>query len=669
MKRILLFLVALFLVFLEGQSQVSQKGTPVFEGRKVAKSAKMMKVHLPSLDIEKLEKEDIEEEKKGVPMRFAYGHKVVLNFENSGNWFTAKNGDKFWLLEIESTGAKSLNITFDEFFMAEGASLFVYNEGKTMVKGAFTSFNNKKTGDFSIAPVKGDKIILEYYQPKTVKGKSRLQISTVAHDYKGIYKLAKDFGDSGSCHNNINCDEGDGWKDQSRSVALVTLGNGTRWCTGTLINNSKNDGTPYFLTANHCTEDEGRNPANWIFIFNYESPSCESVEVSTDDSISGCRVLANGVDSDYLLLELSVTPPERYNVYYSGWDAREIIPTNTVGIHHPWGDIKKISFDHDAPEVTKYYDREKGSGITHWHVKNWESGTTEKGSSGSALFNPEKRIIGQLHGGDAACGIIDSDWYGRLSVTYPNICQWLAPGCSEKVMDGYQPIISDIVDNERPTKVTGVRVDDVQETTIRVSWNSSTDNRNVIGYYVYVNDKLSAFVEDTTVLLSELRGGTQYIIKIKARDEVGNESDFSEEVLVETLPEKPCEEISVWEAGTEYEQGNMVVYKERIFFKDYSEIGWSYIGVCGEGEIKGSIEFPPVKNELKVYPNPILENTLYVSFKANNDAVMYVYDVGGHVVTKMKFQSFLPVGKLPSGMYILEVISNGRSYQKRFIRK
>ena len=54
--------------------------------------------------------------------------------------------------------------------------------------------------------------------------------------------------DSGSCNNNVICPEGDPWRDQIRSVAMITVG-GSGFCTGQLINNCANDGTPYFLTA------------------------------------------------------------------------------------------------------------------------------------------------------------------------------------------------------------------------------------------------------------------------------------------------------------------------------------------------------------------------------------------------------------------------------------
>jgi hypothetical protein len=52
---------------------------------------------------------------------------------------------------------------------------------------------------------------------------------------------------------------------------------------------------------------------------------------------------------------------------------------NTTGIHHPSGDVKKISFNIDDTEVGQF------GGADCWHVLDWEDGTTEPGSSGSPL--------------------------------------------------------------------------------------------------------------------------------------------------------------------------------------------------------------------------------------------------------------------------------------------
>lgn len=530
MKNAILLLVIALCSSITAYSQIGQGGEPLFSNENVSKSSQIPSVTLPKLDIAKLLKEDDQESSKDVPMRFAYPHKTNLNPKNSGKWFTNSKGDRYWLIEIESKGAISLNLTFSNFQVPEGAKMFIYNKDKSDVRGAFTSANNKNSKRLGLAPVKGDKIIVEYFQPAHVKQAPDLNISTVAHDYRGIMSMAKGFGTSGSCNNNVACAEGDPWRDQIRSVALVILGNGTRWCSGSLVNNTANNGTPYFLTANHCTS--GQTVTNWVFVFNYDSPGCSNSDGSTSQSISGSQTMDSGSSSDYALLKLSSTPPSAYNVYYSGWDATGNIPTKTTGIHHPDGDVKKISFDSDPSSITSYYGG-SGSGTTHWRVSDWDDGTTEGGSSGSPLYDQNKRVVGQLHGGDAACGNNSPDWYGRLSVTYPNICQWLAPGCTTKIVDGYDPGNGG-GDTQAPSTPAGLSASNVAATSVSLSWKASTDNVGVTGYDVYQGNSIATSVTGTSANITGLTANTAYQFRVKAKDAAGNTSGFSNTVNVTT---------------------------------------------------------------------------------------------------------------------------------------
>jgi len=106
---------------------------------------------------------------------------------------------------------------------------------------------------------------------------------------------------------------------------------------------------------------------------------------------------------DFALLELSVVPPEIYHPYYAGWDRVQEYLDTSVCIHHPAGDVKKISKDYDTLGLGSFtgYDSHK-----HWQIKEWDEGTTEGGSSGSGLFTVEGLLIGTLSGGEADCDYI-----------------------------------------------------------------------------------------------------------------------------------------------------------------------------------------------------------------------------------------------------------------------
>ncbi|MBL7983901.1 MAG: T9SS type A sorting domain-containing protein, partial [Flavobacteriales bacterium] len=216
---------------------------------------------------------------------------------------------------------------------------------------------------------------------------------------------------------------------------------GGGYCTGTLLNNCNNDSIPYFLTANHCLEG-GTPPDTWVFRFNWDSPTCDPTEnAPTDLTVSGSTQLANNAGSDMLFLQLSSRPPAEFDVTYSGWDANGLVPDSGTCIHHPAGDIKKISHDNN-PQAQANID--VGSGPADcWHVFNWESGTTEPGSSGSALWDQNHRVVGQLYGGAANCNNNVDDYFGRLDVSYPFISEWLGECGSTDLLDpGYtEPVI------------------------------------------------------------------------------------------------------------------------------------------------------------------------------------------------------------------------------------
>ena len=340
------------------------------------------------------------------PYRFANPIAVNFNMENSGVWTILEDGSAIWRLRIASEDAFSLNVIYDIFNIPQGAEFFVYSENREMVLGAFTNYNHKPHGGFSTAPVIGDTIILEYNEPYNPQFGGDINISTVSHDYRNIFfNEERGYGDSGSCNNNVACSVADNWQEEVRSVAMILTAGGSRLCTGSIVNNGAQDLTPYFLTANHCLG--GNN--SWIFMFNYESPVCTNQNGPTNMTVSGSTLLGSSSTSDFALLLLNETPPESYNVHYAGWDISGSTPSIPVGIHHPSGDIKKISFD---------YDNASNSG-SFWDVDSWDDGTTEPGSSGSPLFDGlTHRIIGQLYGGVASCTNFGYDTYGKTSVSW-----------------------------------------------------------------------------------------------------------------------------------------------------------------------------------------------------------------------------------------------------------
>jgi hypothetical protein len=439
MKKIT-FLVFTILLCLRAYAQVSVPGTPPSFTQSL--SPNIATHFLPSVDVAKMLEEDEDEQKldKSQPLRFGKDFDVQLGLKNSGTWEALANGDRVWRLKIQSKDAKSLNFLFKKFYMPQGGEFYIYNEEKTYQIGAFTSLNNQTHGEFSTAPVKGKTVILEYFEPKSVQGQGVIEINSIVHAYRDMFAFAqnaaaKGYGDSGSCNIDVACAASAGWENEIKSVAIIITTGNTRWCTGAMVNNTLQNQTPYFLTADHCLDG---NQNTWLFVFNYESPTCNGVDGNLTQSISGSTLRANYPASDMALLELSSIPPKTYNVFYAGWNKANVAPAGATGIHHPSGDVKKICFENNPLVLGSAF-----SATNHWRVTDWDLGTTEPGSSGSPLFDTNHRIVGQLHGGGAACFNNDYDEYGKFAVSWlgggtpsTSLQPWLDPSNSVTVLDG-----------------------------------------------------------------------------------------------------------------------------------------------------------------------------------------------------------------------------------------
>ena len=406
MTRPTLFLLLTLALNLSAQAQISHGGLPWLEGLSPEP------LLLPELDLVRLSAEDaVTDPHKDIPWRYGVEHEVEWNAEDQGAW-TVEQDHMVWRMAIDGSASTCLAVRFSTFEIPKGGSMFLYSPDGTQVIGALDHRNMKPWGGLSTDLIMGDEVIVEYRQPLTVNQAPALVIDQVVQGYRtlGGWLDARGPGDSGDCNINVNCPEGATWQTEKRSVALILAGGGI--CTGALINNTANDGTPYFLTANHCLG----NPQNWVYRFNFEAANCNGSNGPSNQSVSGGTLLVSSGQSDFALLELSQTPPESFDVQYAGWDASGTTPLNTVGIHHPSGDVKKICFDDDSPS------QQNQGGAAVWYINEWEQGVTEGGSSGSPLFDQNHRIIGQLYGGFAACaGAVNNggaDWYGRLSTSW-----------------------------------------------------------------------------------------------------------------------------------------------------------------------------------------------------------------------------------------------------------
>lgn len=382
---------------------------------------------------------------------FKFGYAFDVNYDlASGSWDNTKTDGKIWKLKIISKGAYSINLIFDKLNLPKGASLYIYNETGTMVYGPVTSANCNASGMFASDIIFGESIILEYFEPNASLKEGKINISKVIHGYKDVFRTndyVKDYNVSGDCEIDINCPEGDDWCVESRAVAMILKNENTELCSGALINNVKEDFSPYFLTANHCLGSDF-NPNTALFRFRYKNPTCNAPSYyGIYWTFTGASLRANASVSDFALLELN-----NYNannnidriagVHFAGWTRNNSPPSSGAGIHHPRGDVMKISL-FGSQVVSSYINT---AGVGSW-LLNFDNGITEKGSSGSPLFNQNHLIVGQLYGttsNQISCDNQDGDAvYGRFDISWNNgLKNWLDPFNTGKIeVDAISPPI------------------------------------------------------------------------------------------------------------------------------------------------------------------------------------------------------------------------------------
>jgi hypothetical protein len=472
MRKIILFIFFGFLFYtVKSQSSTNELPYSWEIGRGEISISSIPIINMPNLDLKALSREDLRNEGTGTPYRFGFSHDVLLSLTNSGVWQTTKDGGRLWTLRIYSPDALSLNLLYDKFWIPNGAQFFLYSEDMKQHIGAFTSKNNKGDREnilgFATSFLFTNSIVLEYYEPAETIENGIISISNVISGYRSLIQRQEEppGGDPPSpCYFNVNCRLFDDWKEEKNAVALMIMREYA--CSGALLNTTANDRTPVFLSANHCFVDDV-STHQWVFYWNYENPNNECDYLThilyPNKSTCGANLLAKRADTDFMLLNLAEDDPalhQNVTVYYLGWD-RDTDPypagEESVCIHHPEWQSKAIAITQNAivnyPNSLSWGD-EYGNIIdisppdTHWDV-NFTKGSVYFGSSGSPILRPNKRVIGQLHGGSSAVCVPPlnpryHNYYGRFDLSWDSdtsntrLKDWLDPlNTDELFVDGF----------------------------------------------------------------------------------------------------------------------------------------------------------------------------------------------------------------------------------------
>jgi len=515
MNRKLAWLVMLFVV--AGVAHAAPEGAaPTASRYPVLAVSRLDTVVLPQLDLARLGAEDVTRDQQGLPPRFAVPERESIRPANHGTWEDLGDGQKLWRLRIlGQEGVTSLNLGFTRFKLPDGGRLLLYSADAKQILRPFTAADNERHGELWTPVVLTSDLIVELTVPKSQVTAVELELGWINQGYRGFGTIsAASYDKSGSCNLDVAClDPGDSWRQQMRAVGVISTG-GSTFCSGSLVNDTAGDKKMYFMTANHCGINSG-DAASLVVYWNYQNSFCRTPG-STQSGQAGDGTLtqfhtgstfrAASATSDFTLVELVDPPVPAYQHFWAGWDRSASDFACTAGapcatIHHPNTDEKRITYSTTTTATTSYNNPTSPGDGSHIWV-HWATdppgpftvpGVTEPGSSGSPLYSPAGRYIGQLHGGPSACGATGnnlSDYYGRFSLSWTGggtnstrLSNWLdAANTGSTAIDGLDslgppPVASDlytippcrVVDTRSPSDPNGPALTAHESRTLTVA--------------------------------------------------------------------------------------------------------------------------------------------------------------------------------------------------------
>lgn len=379
------------------------------------------------------------------PRRYA----VPMEFDGSemlaaGTW-QVSGAKAIWRLPISSADAVNVSVGFSELSLP--ASSEIWLSGGGISQGPYSLVRPSQL----IALVPGGDAELTIVVPAGAQDNVSFSSLTLFHGFRGPglranNRAGEPSGEpttraASSClqDNDVVCPVGDPWEDETRAVARITVGN-VLLCTAVLLNDTSQSLTPYLLTADHCGENMGSNLAgfdaldalNTIAYWNFERSQCGGEDDgSLTQNQAGAQLRANSEDIDFALLELQSAPSAAFNVHWAGWDARGVGGSSGAGIHHPDGGEKIISLF--SRSLEKARPLQSLDANDYWRVF-WSDGVTEGGSSGSGLWNQDRRVVGSLSRGSSECRTATNSLNGNPE-TFPDFysafdAAWVGNGTS-----------------------------------------------------------------------------------------------------------------------------------------------------------------------------------------------------------------------------------------------
>jgi lysyl endopeptidase len=326
-----------------------------------------------------------------------------------------------WRGSVHAEGAARVRVRLDALDLPEGARLWIYGASGDAIAFDGSLAYERQLWTPSVA---GDTATIEIDAPRAAS----FRIGGIAD----IRPFSEVVANGSECVTDLSCHTTGNGLDRAISFYTFVAGTGVYGCTGGLVNNNKNDGAPYFLSANHCV----RNAASASSVeayWDYRSSACDGVAPNLESlpKSNGAALLATSAASDVTLLRLNNLPPNRT---FLGWDATPLTEgTQLFHISHPLGVPQRYS----TSVVTATGETCSSSPRASFVYSAPGIGGTDTGSSGAPVLRGDGYVVGQLKGAcgpdpDNPCNRENREIDGAFSASYTLLQPFLdpAPACA-----------------------------------------------------------------------------------------------------------------------------------------------------------------------------------------------------------------------------------------------